>query len=66
VAVRGVALLALPNLIATNTGGALIAFPAVRLGYALLVLAGVWLTFIGWNAEPAAPKPVVPATSDNA
>src|SRR5258707_800997 len=59
-AVRGVALLALPHLMATNTGGALIAFPAVRLGYAPLVPAGVWLTFVGWKAAPA-PPPAPPA-----
>jgi hypothetical protein len=50
---RGVALLAVPRLIASSTDGALIAFPAMRLGYAILVLAGVWLTFVGWKVEPA-------------
>ncbi len=54
-AVRGVALLVAPQLIARDDAGATIAFPAVRLGFGLLFLAGIWLSFVGWTAEPAAP-----------
>jgi hypothetical protein len=55
IALRGVALLAMPQLMARGPAGAMIAFPAVRLGFGLLFIAGVWLTFVGWTAEPDAP-----------
>jgi hypothetical protein len=55
VAIRGAALLAAPQLIAHGAGGAMIAFPAVRLGYGLLFLVGIWLTFVGWTTGPVAP-----------
>ena len=54
-AIRGVLLLAAPQLIARDDAGAMIAFPAVRLGYGLLFMVGIWLTFVGWAGEPAAP-----------
>ena len=54
-AIRGVVLLALPRLIVSDSAGAMIAFPAMRLGFGLLFLAGVWLTFVSWAAEPGAP-----------
>jgi len=54
-AIRGTALLAVPQLIVRDATGAMVAFPAVRLGFGLLFMAGVWLTFVGWAAEPDAP-----------
>ena len=29
--------------------------PIVQLGFGVLVLIGLWLTFVGWIANPAAP-----------
>jgi hypothetical protein len=56
-ALRGVALLAVPHLIASGDAGAMIPFPAVRLGFGLLFMAGVWLIVVGWTAEPLANDP---------
>jgi hypothetical protein len=53
-ALRGVALLAVPQLMARDADGAMIPFPGVRLGYGVLFLVGIWLTFVGWTAEPDA------------
>lgn len=52
-ALRGLTLLFAPQLIervGVNVAGA----PAfVQIGFGLLVLAGLWLTFVGWIAAPA-------------
>ena len=51
-AFRGLALLAVPQLIASGADAALKFLPAVRAGFSLLVLAGLWLTYVGWFVKP--------------
>ncbi len=55
VVLRGGLLVIAPQLMAHGDGGAMIAFPVVRLGFGLLFLVGIWLTFAGWTTEPEAP-----------
>lgn len=55
-ALRGVALLAVPQLIERGAAGAMGAIPFARIGYGVLVLAGFWLTFVGWIAKPPLAK----------
>ena len=51
-ALRGLTLLAAPQLIERGAAGAMGSLPLVRVGFALLVLAGLWLTYVGWVARP--------------
>ena len=51
-ALRGVALLAAPQLIATGAASAMNMMPIVRIGFGLITLIGLWLTFAGWIAKP--------------
>ena len=51
-ALRGVALLAAPQLIANAAAGALGAMPIVRIGFGALLVVGLWLTYAGWIAKP--------------
>ena len=53
-ALRGIALLAAPHLYESAGIAAMGAIPFVRLGFGLLVLAGLWLTYAGWIAKPRA------------
>lgn len=53
-AIRGVALLAAPQLIARG-GAAMTGMTlAVQIGFGVLALIGLWLTFVGWIAKPPA------------
>ena len=51
-ALRGVVLLAAPQLIESAAGAAMNMMPIVRIGFGVLVLIGLWLTFIGWIRRP--------------
>lgn len=51
-ALRGVALLAAPQLIANAAAGALGVMPIVRIGFGALLVVGLWLTYAGWIAKP--------------
>jgi hypothetical protein len=54
-ALRGMALLIAPRWYAEAGTAAMNMVPAVQLGFAVLVVAGVWLTYVGWIARaPAA------------
>jgi hypothetical protein len=54
-ALRGVVLLAAPQLIAGGAAAALNMIPVVQIGFGILMLVGLWLTFVGWIAKtPAA------------
>ena len=53
-AMRGVALLAAPQLYASATSAAMNMMPLVQIGFGFLVLIGLWLTFAGWIAKPPA------------
>ena len=50
-ALRGVVLLAAPQLIESAAGAAMNMMAMVRIGFGVLVLIGLWLTFIGWIAR---------------
>lgn len=52
-ALRGVVLLAAPQLIESAAGAAMNMMPIVRIGFGLLFLIGLWLTFVGWIAKPS-------------
>jgi hypothetical protein len=51
-ALRGVVLLAAPELIENAAIAAMDMMPVVRIGFGVLVLIGLWLTFVGWIAKP--------------
>ncbi len=51
-ALRGLVLLAAPQLMARAAAGAVGAILAVRIGAGVLLLVGLWLTFVGWIAKP--------------
>ena len=53
-ALRGVVLLAAPQLIARGAAAAMNMLPIVQIGFGFLVLIGLWLTFDGWIAKPPA------------
>jgi hypothetical protein len=53
-ALRGLVLLAAPQLIANGAATALNWAPVVQAGFGLLALIGLWLTYAGWIATPAA------------
>jgi hypothetical protein len=52
VALRGVTLLAAPQLFERAAAAALNMTPIMQLGFGALVLIGLWLTFVGWIANP--------------
>ncbi len=55
VALRGLTLLAAPQLIKSGAAVATNMMPIVQIGFGLLMLIGLWLTFVGWIAKlPAA------------
>ena len=51
-ALRGLLLLAAPQVIARGADAAIKFLPAVRVGFSILVLAGLWLTYVGWFVKP--------------
>ena len=51
-ALRGLVLLAALQLMARAAAGAVGAILAVRIGAEVLLLVGLWLTFVGWIAKP--------------
>jgi hypothetical protein len=51
-ALRGLALLLVPQLYASVGAAAMNMMPAVRIGFCVLVLSGLWLSFVGWVARP--------------
>lgn len=51
-ALRGLILLTAPQLIAHGAIAALRLLPAVQAGFSILVLAGIWLSYIGWVLKP--------------
>ncbi|HBG19544.1 MAG TPA: hypothetical protein DDY32_09800 [Desulfobulbaceae bacterium] len=51
-AIRGVILLAAPQLILRGGIASMHMVPAVRIGFSLLVLIGLWLTYVGWFTKP--------------
>lgn len=51
-ALRGLVLLTAPQLIAHGADTALRLLPAVRAGFSILVLAGIWLSYVGWMVKP--------------
>jgi hypothetical protein len=51
-ALRGLVLLAAPDLMASAAATAMNMMPLVRIGFGLLTLIGLWLTFAGWIAKP--------------
>ena len=56
-ALRGVVLLAAPQLYARGVAASMNSMnltPAFRVFFGLLVLVGLWLTFVGWIAKPPA------------
>ena len=54
-ALRGVALLAMPQLYGHASASLTGAITSVRIGFGFLTLAGLWLTFVGWIAKPVSP-----------
>jgi hypothetical protein len=54
-ALRGLALLAIPHLYEKASIEVMNAIFLVRIGFGLLVLAGLWLTYTGWIAKPGHP-----------
>jgi hypothetical protein len=54
VALRGLTLLAAPQLIESGAATALNMMPMVKIGFGVLMLIGLWLTFVGWIAKPPA------------
>jgi hypothetical protein len=53
-ALRGVVLLAAPHLIASAAAAAMNMPPVVQIGFGLLVMMGLWLSYVGWIAKPPA------------
>jgi len=54
---RGLALLVAPQLIAEGAAAAMNDLPLVRVGFSVLVLVGLWLTYVGWIAKPPVSGP---------
>jgi hypothetical protein len=54
-ALRGLVLMAAPQLIQRGAAASMGAIPLVRIGFGALVLIGLWLTYAGWIAKPASP-----------
>jgi hypothetical protein len=56
-ALRGLVLLAVPQLIKRGAYASMKLLPAVRAGFSVLVLAGLWLTYVGWFVKPPEKTP---------
>jgi hypothetical protein len=54
-ALRGTLLLVAPHLMARASTAAVTVTPLVMIGFGLLMLVGLWLTYVGWIARPPAP-----------
>jgi uncharacterized membrane protein len=54
-ALRGFVLMAAPQPIERGAAASMGAMPLVRIGFGILALIGLWLTFVGWITKPAAP-----------
>jgi hypothetical protein len=53
-ALRGLILLAAPELILRGGTASMNMIPAVRIGFSILVAVGLWLTYVGWfTKQPA-------------
>jgi hypothetical protein len=53
-ALRGLILLAAPELIQRGGTASMNMIPAVRIGFSILVVVGLWLTYVGWLTKPPA------------
>jgi hypothetical protein len=51
-ALRGLVLMAMPNLIERGAAASMGAIPLVRFGFGVLVLVGLYLSYVGWLAKP--------------
>ena len=51
-ALRGFILLAAPQWILRGATASMDMIPAVRIGFSILVLVGLWLTYVGWFTKP--------------
>ncbi|MGH8159751.1 MAG: hypothetical protein ACREPQ_16665 [Rhodanobacter sp.] len=49
---RGLTLLAAPQLIECGAAASMSAMPLVRIGFGVLSLVGLWFTYVGWIAKP--------------
>jgi hypothetical protein len=54
VALRGLTLLVAPQLIQSGAATAMNMTPLLEIGFGVLMLIGLWLTFVGWIAKPPA------------
>lgn len=52
-ALRGLALMAAPQLFERAATASMDMLPLVQAGFGLLTLIGLWLTYVGWIAKPA-------------
>lgn len=52
-ALRGLVLMAAPQLIERGTAASMGAITLVRIFFGALVLIGLYLTYVGWIAKPA-------------
>jgi hypothetical protein len=52
--IRGFILLAAPELILRGGMASMHMVPAVRIGFSIIVLIGLWLTYVGWFTKPPA------------
>lgn len=55
-ALRGLVLMAAPQLIERGAETSLAAMPVVRLGFGSLVVIGLYLTYVGWLSTPPLPS----------
>ena len=51
-ALRGLILLTVPELILRGGAASMNMIPVVRIGFSILVVVGLWLTYVGWLAKP--------------
>ncbi len=56
-ALRGFIPLAAPQLILRGGIASMQMVPAVRIGFSILVLIGIWLTYVGWITKPPVSNP---------
>ena len=53
-ALRGLILLTAPQLILHGANASMQMVPVVRIGFSIIVLIGLWLTYVGWFTKPPA------------
>ncbi|WP_346660333.1 hypothetical protein [Nannocystis pusilla] len=56
-ALRGLVLLAVPELMERGVSASMTMVPAAQVGFVLLASLGAWLTFVGWISRAFAPEP---------